>query len=191
MDVGNKIFGLRKKNNLSQEQLAEKIGVARQTISKWELGETSPDLKQAKELSKIFKVSLDELVDNDMKDLVIEKVSNTERLAGVILNILKLFGMFIILMIILYFVLIINRELNEEKADTEANIVCTLYDEEYSYGFEYNETSGQIYIAGGDSYIANVTGIEKYSDAYQAIDIIDAYVKSNNGTCEVTVVKKK
>lgn len=52
METGNKISELRKKNNLSQEELAEKIGVARQTISKWELGETSPDIKQSKELSK-------------------------------------------------------------------------------------------------------------------------------------------
>ena len=47
MEIGNKISELRKKNNLSQEALAEKIGVTRQTISKWELGETSPDIKQA------------------------------------------------------------------------------------------------------------------------------------------------
>ena len=65
MEIGKKIMELRKKNGFSQEELAELVGVARQTISKWELGETSPDLKQAKELSKIFKVSLDDLTDND------------------------------------------------------------------------------------------------------------------------------
>ena len=53
MQIGNKILELRKQNNLSQEQLAEKMGVARQTISKWELSETSPDLEQSKQLSKI------------------------------------------------------------------------------------------------------------------------------------------
>lgn len=52
MDFGKKLQELRKKNNYSQEELAELIGVARQTISKWELGETSPDLKQAAILSK-------------------------------------------------------------------------------------------------------------------------------------------
>ena len=54
MEFGKKIMSLRKKKGFSQEELADKIGVARQTISKWELEETSPDLKQAKELSKIF-----------------------------------------------------------------------------------------------------------------------------------------
>lgn len=45
MSLGDQIHKLRKENNLSQEQLAEKVGVARQTISKWELGETAPDIK--------------------------------------------------------------------------------------------------------------------------------------------------
>ena len=56
MNLGNKIMTLRKKNNMSQEELAEKVGVTRQTISKWELEETSPDITQAKTLSNIFKV---------------------------------------------------------------------------------------------------------------------------------------
>lgn len=67
MELGNKILELRKKANLSQEQLAEKIKVTRQTISKWELGETTPDIKQAKELSKLFNISLDELTGNSKK----------------------------------------------------------------------------------------------------------------------------
>ena len=54
MEIGNKIVELRKQGNLTQEQLAEKVGVSRQTISKWELGETSPDIKQAKILADIF-----------------------------------------------------------------------------------------------------------------------------------------
>ena len=67
MDLGNQIHELRKKYNLSQEKLAEKVGVARQTISKWELGETAPDIKQAQALSQIFDVRLDELFGNDLK----------------------------------------------------------------------------------------------------------------------------
>lgn len=64
MDIGKNILKLRKRQGLSQEQLAEKMGVTRQTISNWELEESSPDIKQAKELSKIFNVSLDQLVNN-------------------------------------------------------------------------------------------------------------------------------
>ena len=92
MELGNKILKKKKKENLSQEQLAEKLDVTRQTISKWELNETTPDIKQAKELSKIFKVSLDELTDNDIKNIMEEKISNTEKLAGLVLRVSKWLG---------------------------------------------------------------------------------------------------
>ena len=49
------------------------MGVARQTISKWELGETSPDLKQSRKLSQIFNVSLNELTNNDIKSVLYYK----------------------------------------------------------------------------------------------------------------------
>ena len=86
MNIGNTISELRKKKHLTQEELAEKLNVARQTISKWECNETSPSLEDASKLAKIFKVSLDELTGN--KNVLEEKVSNVERLAGIIIKIL-------------------------------------------------------------------------------------------------------
>ena len=100
MDIGNKLLELRKENHLSQEELAEKVGVARQTISKWELGETAPDIKQARKLSSIFNISLDELTGNDVREVIIEKVSNTEKLAGIVINILKVIGILLIISIL-------------------------------------------------------------------------------------------
>lgn len=194
MNIGNKIMGLRKKQNLSQEELAEKVGVARQTISKWELGETSPDIKQAKDLSIIFNVSLDELVDNDIKDILIEKTSNTEKLAGLILKLIRIIGIgfivFIVFIIVCYFCLIGIRIERRPEADRTATITCILHDKEYKYEFEFNEESGEILEAGGDGNIANVTDIDKYSNAYQALDIIDAYVANNGGTCTRTDNRK-
>ena len=58
---------LRKEKGLSQEDLASILGVARQTISKWELGETSPDLNKLQEISTYFNISLDELVGNEVR----------------------------------------------------------------------------------------------------------------------------
>lgn len=72
MNLGENILKLRKEFNLSQEQLAEKVGVSRQTISNWELGETMPNPEQLKILSKTLNVSIDELLDNDIK-LILEK----------------------------------------------------------------------------------------------------------------------
>lgn len=192
MEIGKKIMDLRKKNGLSQEELAEKVGVARQTISKWELGETSPDLKQSKELSKIFNVSLDELVNNDIKNVLVEKTSNTEKLAGLILKLLKFMIIFIIVVPILLIVLrFIFKSIHENNSGRLMNVSinCTLHDKEYGYEFNFYETTGEIKEAGGDGYIANVTNVNDYSDAYQALDVIDAYVKNNGGSCNRTEAK--
>ena len=188
MEIGNKISELRKKRGLSQEELAEKVGVARQTISKWELGETSPDLKQSKELSKIFKVSLDELTDNDIKDVLVEKTSNTEKLAGIILKVLKCMVIFLVVAPIILIALSIIYKTNREKRSgrlMQVSIKCNLHDEEYGYEFLYYESTGEIKEAGGDGYLINITNANKYDDAYVALDIIDAYVKNNGGSCTI------
>ncbi len=186
MEIGKKIMELRKMKGLSQEELAEKVGVARQTISKWELGETSPDLKQAKELSKTFNVSLDELTDNDIKEVLVEKTSNTEKLAGMILKFIKAMVVFIIAFPILYIALFILVKNIREKSMgrlMDTSIECTLHGETYSYEFAFYETTGEIKEAGGDGYLINITDADRYSDAYQALDKIDAYVKNSGGTC--------
>ena len=53
---------LRKLHHLSQEELAEKVGVSRQTLSKWETGESIPDIVRCKQLADVFSVTLDDLV---------------------------------------------------------------------------------------------------------------------------------
>ncbi|MBQ3558118.1 MAG: helix-turn-helix transcriptional regulator [Agathobacter sp.] len=50
----------RKQRNMTQEQLAEQLGVARQTVSKWELGETLPDVENLKKMAILFEFSIDE-----------------------------------------------------------------------------------------------------------------------------------
>ena len=192
MEIGKKIMNLRKKNGLSQEELAEKVGVARQTISKWELGETSPDLKQAKILSKIFNISLDELADNEIKDILIRKTSNTEKLASLILKLIKFIVVFIIVAPILLITLRVifkNIHKNNSGRLMDVKINCTLHNESYAYDFEFYEETGEITVAGGDGYLANITDIGKYSDAYQALDVIDAYVKNNGGVCTKSEAK--
>ena len=54
---------LRKLRGLTQEDLAERVGVSRQAVAKWESGETSPDLEKSRLLAQVFGVSLDDLVD--------------------------------------------------------------------------------------------------------------------------------
>ena len=62
MDFNEKLICLRKQKGLSQEQLGDAIGVTRQTVSKWELGETSPDMDKLVALSELFGTSIDEIV---------------------------------------------------------------------------------------------------------------------------------
>lgn len=66
MTLGEKIQKLRKQHGLSQEALAEKVTVTRQTISKWELGQSTPDLDFIAQLSDIFNVSSDYLIKDEM-----------------------------------------------------------------------------------------------------------------------------
>ena len=66
MNLGNSLFKARKKRGFSQEDVAERLGVSRQTVSKWETDETVPDIRQSKKLAVLYKVSLDELIDFDI-----------------------------------------------------------------------------------------------------------------------------
>lgn len=66
MSLGNSLFHARRKCGLSQENVAERLGVSRQTISKWETDETIPDVYQSKKMAVLYHVSLDELIDYDV-----------------------------------------------------------------------------------------------------------------------------
>lgn len=62
MEFEKKLFELRKQKGISQEELADKLNISRQTLSKWELGNSTPDMEKLILLSDYFEISLDELV---------------------------------------------------------------------------------------------------------------------------------
>ena len=62
MTIGEKIYQCRKKQNLTQESLAEKLSVSRQSVSKWETGDALPEITKLKPLSEIFGVSVEWLL---------------------------------------------------------------------------------------------------------------------------------
>ena len=94
MDLGRKIIEMRKNKKLSQEQLAEKLNVSRQTISNWENGKFYPDIDALVKISKCFNISLDDLLSYDdkvldyLKDSTDVVKSNKKLLYAIILNIL-------------------------------------------------------------------------------------------------------
>jgi transcriptional regulator with XRE-family HTH domain len=72
MILADKIIQQRKKNNWSQEELAEKLGVSRQAISKWESAQSTPDLERILEMSRLFGVSTDYLVKDEIESELIQ-----------------------------------------------------------------------------------------------------------------------
>ena len=74
MNFGKKILDARKKANLSQKEIAEKLNITRQTVSKWESNETVPNINQVKLLAKIYKISLEELLNYNKVDEEIESI---------------------------------------------------------------------------------------------------------------------
>ena len=62
MEFNNKLYALRKQKGFSQEELANRLNVSRQTVSKWEVGDSTPDMEKLVAISDLFGISLDELV---------------------------------------------------------------------------------------------------------------------------------
>lgn len=77
MELSNQIKRYRTKLKLSQEELAEKIYVSRQTISNWENGKNYPDIRSLILLSNVFEISLDQLIKGDI-DIMKEEIKETE-----------------------------------------------------------------------------------------------------------------
>lgn len=90
-NLSSRLLEVRKQNKLSQEALAKELGVSRQTISKWENGEKSPDAEQLIALSKIYGISLDELVGGEEK-----KDKKAELLYPEMNKVLKILPMYVL-----------------------------------------------------------------------------------------------
>lgn len=78
MSLGTKIYELRKEANWSQEELADRLGVSRQTVSKWELDQSVPELDKVQKICTVFGLSLDSLV-YDIKKEVEDNSNSTNK----------------------------------------------------------------------------------------------------------------
>ena len=78
MDISEKLLNLRKARNFTQEELAEKLGVSRQSVSKWEMGQCVPDADKLTVLSDIFNVSIDFLLKPSELDALAIKTESLE-----------------------------------------------------------------------------------------------------------------
>ena len=128
MKFNEKLVVLRKQHNLSQEQVAEKLGVARQTISKWELGETTPEMDKLIIMSELYNITLDELMKEENEGKVVNDPNNTnsQKLAGMTIKILKGIGIFILIVAILYVFLMIIGFVAFNKVETNSDSKTTV-----------------------------------------------------------------
>ena len=106
MTIAEKIKQLRKDNNMTQEDLAEKLNVSRQTISKWETNITIPDADNIVAISKLFNITTDELLDY--------KVETVQKKKQFIIDmIVLLFG---IIGFILFAILLMTNQIDETSS---------------------------------------------------------------------------
>ena len=78
MSIGNNLYNARKKCGMTQEEVAKKLNISRQTLSKWESGGSIPDIGVFKELARIYSTTMDRLAEYDPAVAEIEKaIENT------------------------------------------------------------------------------------------------------------------
>ncbi len=112
-----KLYELRKEKGFSQEELADRLNVARQTISKWENGTTTPDTNNLIELSNIFEISIDDFVgknkieDIENKEVVNSKI-NKKIVKRIIVGIISILLLLFILILVNRFILITKIRMN-------------------------------------------------------------------------------
>ena len=81
MSIGERLYNLRKERNLSQEDLANELGVSRQTVSKWETGESTPDFDKIIPLCDFFGITSDELISGKQNIVEVAKENKKAKFA--------------------------------------------------------------------------------------------------------------
>lgn len=186
--LGEKIISERKKCKLSQEALAEKLGITRQTISNWELNETSPDLKQASKLCDIFNISLDELTGKE--NAILTKLDKTESNSKLIIKLVKTVGItlgtliFILLCIVSIYIYSTNYYTAEPTATGEGRF-CYYNGKISDYTVMKNNSDGSLSYDIGDINIMNDLDLYnvKKGEPKEILEKIVKYIKDNGGTC--------
>lgn len=186
--LGEKIISERKKCKLSQEDLAEKLGITRQTISNWELNETSPNLKQASKLCDIFNISLDELTGKE--NAILTKLDKTESNSKLIIKLVKTVGItlgtliFILLCIVSIYIYSTNYYTAEPTATGEGRF-CYYNGKISDYTVMKNNSDGSLSYDIGDINIMNDLDLYnvKKGEPKEILEKIVKYIKDNGGTC--------
>lgn len=164
--IGKFIREIRKKNNLTQNDLAEKLGVTYQAVSKWENGKNIPDISLLKEISKIFNVDINELLEGEEKE-VKNNINKKKILYIIILLVVILLGIFLLI----YF---------SHDHDFEFKTLTSSCEEfELSGSMAYNKDKTSIYISN-----VNYCGTEENVE-YDKIECF-LYEEHNNTKTKIS-----
>ena len=110
---GNFIYERRKKLNLTQDELGRKLGVTNKAVSKWETGETLPDIVILESLAKILECSIDELLTQQPYESNVEKKQKKNFKISFIVNVISFFLLMISLIFIIFFSIKNQNDIND------------------------------------------------------------------------------
>lgn len=168
--IGLFIKNLRIKNNLSQQKLADILGVTSQAVSKWENGKNIPDISLIKEISKKFDVDINEIIDGEFK----EKENIIDKKLDIKVSIVS--SIIILIMLIIIYIIIINNN-NNDYSFKILSTNCSNFN--ITGSIAYNDIKSSIYITnveycGGDD-----------DEIYQKIEC-SLYEKINDSSTKIS-----
>ena len=195
MSFGDTLLKIRKKKNISQEQLAQKVGVTRQTVSNWELNITIPNIDDLKKISDALNISYDKLLNaSSNKD---EEKSENIKTSKLFIIILRAMGIIFLINILIAGIIFIIWKINYNK-NMEAgsySLICSYNESSYRYDVAYNKKNKIVNatVEGNvkevDKNIKWIDDLDKFVFSKEIIDafqlqeyIIDKY-EENGGHC--------
>ena len=189
MELGNLILKYRKQKNLSQEDLANLIGVTRQTISKWELNETTPDLKQAIKLAELFGISINDLIKSNQINEVVNDIGTNNKFK-IIIKIMKIIGItisIIIFVICMYIILTtyIKGYFSTGPTSQGVSQYCDYNGSIKLYEVWRYYDSNQIVLNTEDEEIMQKFKSYDYVNEQKMLADIVTYIESNGGVCGI------
>ena len=182
MELGKNIVKLRKDNNLTQDELAEKLFVTRQTISNWETCKNYPDLETIVKISDEFNIPLDELLKEDKK--LLKEIDNNVKGAKKYQNIIKFIAVILCLLLFICYkaVMLYKYQYNEIEFDTNKIFNETITIDRNS---EYN--GKRIYL----DRISFADYFENYVDVRNEYNTKVKYDNNNKAVAFYSVRKEK
>ena len=194
--LNENIKTIRKNKGFTQEELATRLHVTRQTISKWEKGYSVPDAAMLSSLAEVLEVSVADLlgkeqIEKEDADALVDQLARINEQLAVRNRRWRVFWktVLIILAVIIIGTLITIAAgfiIYSSDHDVAGAVSwrCTLGDEDYRYGITYNDEY-RVLTGGGDAYISDRTDIENCADANQAAAQLLDYFLERGGSVKV------